>query len=288
MERPEGVVPVPLEVASRADLVGRAQENFAKAEQAYRERDYPGALQLLDQVDATASNQAVSLNLRGKILLAQGEDGAAETALGNAVAADPQFLEARFNLARVPFRKRDFDSARKQLEAILGAISGSKQQRQWEQLIRYQIFLTILLEGRDGPAQKALDEFKMMDETPALYYGQAAWAFQHGNAKQGKTWVANANNLFPEDLNEAFAAPFDDLGWSNKTEVAATTRQVEPGGGPSPAIQEVAAAPTEPKITPTPESCRDSGQDRAGEEIEITRFLLQSNREEPQVRVKEE
>jgi predicted Zn-dependent protease len=186
MEKPEGAVPVALEVASRADVVGRAQENFAKAEEAYRQRDYPGALQLLDQVDATASNQAVSLNLRGKILLAQGEDGAAETALRNAVTADPQLLEARFNLARVPFRKRDYDSARKQLEAILGAISGGKQQRQWEQLVRYQIFLTILLEGRDGPAQKALDEFKMMDETPALYYGQAAWAFQHGNARQGK------------------------------------------------------------------------------------------------------
>jgi tetratricopeptide (TPR) repeat protein len=134
-------------------------------------------LQLLDQVDATESNQAVSLNLRGKIFLAQGKESAAETALQKAVAVDPQFLEARFNLTQIPFRKREYDSARKELEALLGAIAGGKQQRHWEQLIRYQIFLTVLLEGRDGPAQKALDDFKMMDETPALYYGQAAWLF---------------------------------------------------------------------------------------------------------------
>lgn len=257
MEKPDGAVPVALEVASRADMAVRAQEVFGKAEQAYRQRDYEAALHLLDQVDATAPNQAVSHNLRGKILLAEGEVGAAETALRDAVVADPQFLEARFNLARVPFKQRDYEAARKQLEAILGATSGGKQQRRWEQLIRYQIFLTILLEGRDGPAQKALDEFKMMDDTPALYYAQAAWSFQHGNTTQGNAWVANASNLFPEDLNQAFAAPFVDLGWSSKAGAPATAKQTPPAAGPTPAVQETAAAlapSEEPKLTPTPEA----------------------------------
>ena len=255
IQKPEGSVPVALEVASRADLVGRAQENFAKAEQAYRQQDYQGGLQLLDQVDATESNQAVSLNLRGKILLAQGKEGAAETALQKAVAIDPQFLEARFNLAQIPFRKHEYDSARKELEEILGSIAGGKQQRQWEQLIRYQIFLTILLEGRDGPAQKALDEFRMMDETPALYYGQAAWAFQHGNRKLGNNWVANARNLFPEDLNEAFAAPLGELGWPEKANVAHTAAQVALESKPSPPVENVTAPVLhreEPKPTATP------------------------------------
>ncbi len=268
MEKPEGNVPVALEVASRTDLVGRAQENFAKAEQAYRQGDYEAGLQLLDQIDATESNQAVSFNLRGKILLAQGKDGAAETALQKAVAVDPQFLEARFNLAQIPFRNREYDSARKELEAILGSIAGGKQQRQWEQLIRYQIFLTILLEGRDGPAQKALDEFKMMDDTPALYYGQAAWAFQHGNPKLGNNWVANARNLFPEDLNEAFATPLDDLGWSGKQDAVDTTRQVALQTEPSPTVEKVVTATTpreEPKPTPNPATITQEKQPQSKE-----------------------
>jgi len=268
MEKPEGAVPVALEVASRADLVGRAQENFAKAEQAYRQRDYQAGLQLLDQVDATESNQAVSLNLRGKIFLAQGKESAAETALQKAVAVDPQFLEARFNLTQIPFRKREYDSARKELEALLGAIAGGKQQRHWEQLIRYQIFLTVLLEGRDGPAQKALDDFKMMDETPALYYGQAAWAFQHGNPKLGNNWVANARNLFPEDLNEAFAAPLSELGWSGKQEIADAPRQVALETEPSPTAEKVATtAPPkeEPKPTATPATIAQEKESRSTE-----------------------
>ena len=264
LKKPEGAVPVALEVASRAEMVARAQAAFAKAEQAYRQRDYAGALQLLDEVDAAAPNQAVAHNLRGKILLAQGDDGAAEAALRAAIAADPQFLEARYNLARIPFQKRDYEGARKQLEALLGATSGGRQQRQREQLIRYQIFLTLLLEGRDAPAQKAMDEFKMMDDSPALYYAQAAWAFQHGNATLGNTWVANAGNLYPEEQTRAFVVPFAELGWLNQAGAPSIAEQnpeepspaptvaAVPGGKPPDAPVLIANVPEIPLASPAP------------------------------------
>ena len=214
LPKPEGATPVALEVTSPAERVARAQADLARAERAYRQRDFEGAWQMLDQVDATAPNQAVAYNLRGEILLEQGKIDEAEAALRNALAADPQFVAARYNLARVPFARKNYETARKELEALLGAISGGKEGRR-EQLIRYQIYLTLLLEGREGAAQKAMDEFKMMDGSPALYYAQAAWAFQHGNPKQGKNWVANASNLYSAELNRAFAEPLADLGWVN-------------------------------------------------------------------------
>lgn len=246
MAKPEGAVPSALEVDSLAERVARAQADFRTAEQEYRHEDYESALRSLDQLDTTAPNQAVSYNLRGKILLARGEDSAAEAAWRNALVADPQFEEARYNLARIPFKKRDYEAARKQLEALLGATSGGSQSRQREQLIQYQIFLTLLLEGRDGPAQKAMDEFKMMDDTPALYYAQAAWAFRHGNVKQGKAWIANAGNLFPEDLSQAFAAPFADLGWLSQAGAPATATQASLAAGPTQAPQGTLASRDQP------------------------------------------
>ena len=222
LPKPEGATPAALEVTSPAERLARAQADLSRAERAYRRRDLEGAWQLLNQVDATSPNQAVTYNLRGEILLDQGKTDEAETALRNALAADPQLLAARYNLARVPFAKKDYATARKELEALLGAISGGKE-KQRERLIRYQIFLTLLLEGREGVAQKAMDEFKMMDDSPALYYAQAAWAFQHGNPKQGNNWVANASNLYSAELNRAFAAPFSELGWvSNATAPSAS------------------------------------------------------------------
>ncbi len=218
LPKPEGEMPVALEVSSPAEAVARAQADLARAERAYRRADLEGAWQLLDQVDATAPNQAVTDNLRGEILLDQGKIDEAATALHKALAADPQLLAARYNLARIPFANKDYETARKDLEALLGAISGGKE-KQREQLIRYQIFLTLLVQGRDGAAQKAMDEFKMMDDSPALYYAQAAWAFQHGNPRQGNNWMANASNLYSAELNRAFAAPFFDLGWMTNATV---------------------------------------------------------------------
>ena len=241
LPKPEGATPVALEVTSPAERLARAQEDLARAERAYRRRDLEGAWQLLDQVDATAPDQAVTYNLRGEILLDQGKTDEAETALRNALAADPQLLAARYNLARVPFAKQDYVTARKELEALLGAISGGKE-KQRERLIRYQIFLTLLLEGHEGVAQKAMDEFKMMDDSPALYYAQAAWAFQHGNPRQGNNWVANASNLYSAELNRAFAAPFSNLGW--------VSNAMAPTGSAMPAPELVQNASAKAEATP--------------------------------------
>lgn len=259
LEKSEGGMPVTLEVTSPAERLARARNDFGKAERAYRKGDYEEAVQLLDAVDAAAPNQAVSYNLRGEVLLAEGKAAEAETALRNALAADPQFAEARYNLARVPFRKGDYDEARKQLEALLGATAGGAKERQREHLIRYQIFLTLLREGRDAAAQKAMDEFKMMDDSPALYYAQAAWAFQHGNFTQGKNWVANANNLYASELNRSFAAPFADLGWMQSgepkptpsaTALAEASPVLSKESSPPPVVAE--STPAEPVATPNP------------------------------------
>lgn len=246
LPKPKDAAPVALEVTSQAERVARAQSDLARAERAFRQRDFDGARKLLDQVDATAPNQAVAYNLRGEILLEEGKIDEAETALRNALAADSQLLSARYNLARVPFARKNFATARKELEALLGAFSGAGEERR-EQLIRYQIYLTLLLEGHEGAAQKAMDEFKMMDASPALYYAQAAWAFQHSNPKQGKNWVANAANLFPAESNRAFAAPFVDLGWVNAPVSAASAT-------PVPVLVQNAPSKTEatPPATATP------------------------------------
>ncbi len=264
LPKPKDAPPVALEVSTAAERIARAQTDLTRAERAFRQGDFDAAWQLLDKVDAIAPNQAVAYNLRGEILLEQGKIDEAETALRNALAADPQLLSARYNMARVPFARKDYSTARKELEALLGAFSGAKEERK-AQLIRYQIFLTLLLEGHEGAAQKAMDEFMMMDGSPALYYAQAAWAFQHGNTKQGKNWVANAGNLYGAELNRAFAAPFADLGWTKNSASAASAT-------PEPVLVQNAPPKSEPSpdATATPaEAVAESSPTPAEIESEI-------------------
>ncbi|MDQ3200189.1 MAG: tetratricopeptide repeat protein [Verrucomicrobiota bacterium] len=264
LKKPEGATPVALEVESTADRAARAQEDVGKAERAYREGDLEGAWQLLDQVDAVAPKQAVTSNLRGQILLEQGKVDEAEAAFREALTADPEFAQARYNRARIPFARKDYDTARKELEALLGATAGGRKERERQQLIRYQIYLTLLLQGRDGAAQKALDDFRMMDGSPALYYGQAAWAFQHGNPKLAANWMANAKNLFSSELNSTFAAPLGELGWVESAPappllaVKNVTPKREPAPSPTPTPSPASPTPeatvTPPPVAQTPET----------------------------------
>jgi tetratricopeptide (TPR) repeat protein len=282
LRKPDQEHPATLEVISEAARVTNAQTDFENAERAFRRGELDRALELLGNVDATAPNQAVSYNLRGEILLEQGNLREAEAALQNALHADPQFLEARINLARIPFKKGDYETARKELESLLGATSSNKKQTLREQLIRYQIFLTLLRQGRESAAQKAMEAFKMTDETPALYYAQAAWAYEQGNWAQGSNWIANANNLFSTEMNRDFAKPFADLGWTGKqTEIASAPRETRPkisapgNSGGSTSVPPVESSPAKAvaestPAAPTPAAKENVAETKPNEEMSDT------------------
>ena len=241
MPKPEGATPVALEVTSPADV-------WHAPRRIWHGRSGLIVSAILKEHGSCSIKSTRRLRTRrspticeARFCSTQGKTDAAETALRNASAADPQFLEARYNLARVPFPKKDYATARKELEALLGAISGGKE-KQWEQLIRYQIFLNAPV-GR--PRRRGAEgDGRVQDDgrLAGLYYAQAAWAFQHGNPKLGNNWVANASNLYSAELNRTFAAPFSDLGWvSNAT---------APSGSPMPTPEVVQNVSAKAEATP--------------------------------------
>ena len=85
----------------------------AMYDKAFREFDgnnYEQALKHLDAIDARQPDLAESQNLRGVILMRQKDYEKAETALQRALAADPKFWNARFNLE---LRAVDLDTVKR-------------------------------------------------------------------------------------------------------------------------------------------------------------------------------
>jgi hypothetical protein len=58
-----------------------------------------------------------------------------------------------------------------------------------------------------------IGEFQYTDETPALYYAQAAWEFTHDNPVKANDWIASARKTYSKPLNILFAESLYDLGW---------------------------------------------------------------------------
>src|SRR5947208_1788742 len=151
-----------------------ARSKFEQSQQALRQRDFATALKFVDQADQADPNQPSTLNLRGEILMQQQQFDQAEAAFKKAAKLDPKFREAQYNLAQIPFKKKDYAKAQERFETLYKRTPGGDK-NQAAELIKFKIYMTLLLEGKESRAHAMMEEFQFTGDTPALYYAQAAW-----------------------------------------------------------------------------------------------------------------
>src|SRR5437870_10141595 len=125
------------------------EDMYNKAFREFDSNNFPEALKELDAIDARQPDLAESQNLRGVILMREGIFDKAEGALHEALRIDPKFWNARFNLAEIPFLKKDWAEARNRFQELLSS-NASELQGEATQLIQYKILLTYLLEGKES------------------------------------------------------------------------------------------------------------------------------------------
>jgi Flp pilus assembly protein TadD len=251
LERPAGEAraSLPLTTAAERTEKGKAlaRSKFEQAQQALRQRDFATARKLVDEADQAQPNQPTTLNLRGEILMEQKEFGEAEAAFKKATKLDPKFREAQYNLAQIPFKKKDYAKARERFQALLERTPGGDK-NQAAELMKFKIYMTLLLEGKDSPAQAMMEQFQFTGDTPALYYAQAAWEFKHNNPEKAADWTASAKKIYSPALNSVFADAFYDVGWMQSPEPAAAV--------PEPALDTASAiaaqAEGSPAVEPSP------------------------------------
>jgi Flp pilus assembly protein TadD len=247
-----------------------ADAKFEKAQQVLRQRDLATARKLIDEADQAEPNQAATLNLRGEILMAQQEFDQAEASFKKAAKLDPKFREAQYNLAQVPFKKKDYAKARERFEALFEQTpDGDKNQA--AELIRFKIYMTLLLEGKESRAQSMMKQFQFTGDTPALYYAQAAWEFKHNNGEKAADWVASAKKIYSQALNSIFADALYDVGWIQAPEVAAV-----PAFDAGSLIASQSAGGSAPAIEPSPIPDSGAAANKQGETAKTERFASAS------------
>jgi hypothetical protein len=217
-----------------------------QAQQAVQQRDFAAAQKFVDEADSAEPNSPSILNLRGEILMEQKEFDQAEASFKKALKVDPKFREAQYNLAQIPFKKKEYAKARERFETLFSQTPGGDK-NQAAQIIKFKIFMTLLLEGKESRAQKMMEQFQFTGDTPALYYAQAAWEFKHNNASKATDWIASAKKIYSPALNGLFGDSFYDLGWIQSPGLA---------GSPAPANEAAAImsaqSESSPAIEPSP------------------------------------
>jgi tetratricopeptide (TPR) repeat protein len=270
LEKPAGQTRAALELTSAAEKTAKskafARSRFEESQRAFQQRDLTAARKFVDDADAADPNQPAILNMRGEILMEQKEFDQAEAAFKAAVKADPKFREAQYNLAQVPFRKKDYAQARSRFEALFSQTPGGDK-NQAAQLIKFKIFMTLLLEGKESRAQKMMEQFQFTGDTPALYYAQAAWEFTHNNPTKGTDWITSAKKIYSPALNIVFADTFYDLGWLESPAIAATSATE------AAAVMSSAQAESSPAIEPSPIPAVAAAKSKAAREASVALAL---------------
>src|SRR5262245_61041511 len=196
---------------TKAELV----EMYSAALHAFDSNNFAEALKQLDAIDARQPDLAASKNLRGVILMRQGNYDQAEAALKEASRIDPKFWNARFNMAEIPFLRKDWAEARKRFEQLLST-GESDLAKEASQLIQYKILLTYLLEGKNNMVDSIQAKLELSPDTPAVDYVKAALALQQKNEKEAKDWISVAEKNFSPQLNKLFVESLYEVGWLEK------------------------------------------------------------------------
>ena len=250
MEKPSGQRRASLPLMTAAERTEKtkafARSKFEQSQQAFQQRDFATALKLVDEADKIDPNQPATLNLRGEILMQQGKFDDAEAAFKKAVKLDPKLQNAQFNLAQIPFKKKEYAKARDRLETLYKRMPGGDK-NQAAALLKFKIYMTLLMEGKESRAHSMMEEFQFTGDTPALYYAQAAWEYKHNDAQKAEEWTNSANKIYSPALNGVFADAFYDVGWLQR-----------PAGTTAPAVAfdtgNVATSQTDdgPAVEPSP------------------------------------
>src|SRR5256714_3922953 len=221
LEKPAGEARPSLPLMTAAERSEKtkatARAKFEQAQQALRQRDLTAALKLIDEADKADPNQASTINLRGEILAQQEQFDQAEAAFKKAAKLDPKLREAQYNLAQIPFKKKEYAKARDRFEALYKRTPGGDK-NQAAELIKFKIYMTLLLEGKESRAHSMMEEFQFTGDTPALYYAQAAWEYKHNNPEKAADWTSSSNKIYSPALNSVFADAFYDVGWMQRPE----------------------------------------------------------------------
>ena len=169
-------------------------------------RDFETAIKQIDKADLLFQVTPVALNIRGAIAIEQKKYDEGREFCLQALKVDPNFYPARFNLCEIPFVQGKYREARALLRNLLESFPK-------DDLVKFRIYLTFLLEKDDEAAQQHRDHVPFLSDTPIYYYTQAAWEFAHNNPNAAKEWLARGNEVFPPVRHQNYIDVFYDLGW---------------------------------------------------------------------------
>jgi tetratricopeptide (TPR) repeat protein len=175
-----------------------------RATAAFNQGKFAEAEKQVDAAEKAEPNRPEIPNLRGAIFTKQKRFGEASQQFNQALALDPKFYPAKFNLAEVNLLQGKYPDAAREYQEL-------KQVDPDSELLDFKLAICALLSGEDGRAVTMVDLMKFPGKTPAYYYARAAIAMKRGQKEEAQKYLENVKKYYSDEQCAYFAQSLKEV-----------------------------------------------------------------------------
>jgi tetratricopeptide (TPR) repeat protein len=199
-------------LAARLALADQRSTNAAieRATSAFNQGKLEEAERQIDAAARAGSKKPEIPNLRGAILTSEKRYDEAVEQFNQALALDPKFYIANFNLAQVELLEGKYSEAAKEYEAL-------KEVDPESELVDFKLVLCALMAGEESKASGIADLMKFPGKTPAYYYARAAIALRRGEKEAAQKYFENVKKYYSEEQCRYFAQALKEIDLTTST-----------------------------------------------------------------------
>jgi Flp pilus assembly protein TadD len=201
-----------LVLLARLTLADQRSTNAAieRATSAFNQGKLEEAERQIDAAARAGSKKPEIPNLRGAILTSQKRYDEAAEQFNQALALDPKFYPAKFNLAEVKLLEGKYAEATQEYEAL-------KEVDPESEVVDFKLVLCALLAGEQSKASAIADLMKFPGKTPAYYYARAAIAQRRGETEAAQKYFENVEKYYSEAQCRYFAQALKEIDLNSAT-----------------------------------------------------------------------
>ena len=174
------------------------------------------SLEKLNEVEKLTGDFHIVTNMRGAVFTKMRDFKAARAEFEKAIILTKDMLREnfhpRFNLAEINFVEKKWPEARKAFTDLLSnsAIPDPGTKR----LMEYKIMICQLQEKQTDAAMGMIEKFDQYDnDSPAFYFGKAAFAFAKDQKEEAEEWLGSAAKIYPKEINDVYQDSLVEVGW---------------------------------------------------------------------------
>lgn len=180
-------------------------EYAQSADSLFKEKRIFECLDTLAKLKNIFINNPATLNLEGACYVEFRDFEKARATFQKALALSPENSNVLFNLAEVDFVTHNWQAALDGFSAIIDEIK--KADVSMSNLVLYKIALCHIKLDQLDEAQKILEPYDFLDDTPLYYFGQAAFSYEQGKTQEAEAWLSRAARVF---RSAEILAPWQD------------------------------------------------------------------------------